>query len=80
LRVGFGSSPCDTAVSRALLYDKVARRIEISATVSEAVAKTFQNADDLPEEVVAVAQRDIAAARFVPQSDARIVETMRLPA
>ncbi len=38
-------------------YDKLERRIEISATVSEAVAEAFHNAEDLPEEVQGVAQR-----------------------
>lgn len=47
-------------------------RIEVSATVSEAVARTFQNAEDLPEE-------GHSGARFIPQSDApRIVHTFRL--
>ena len=45
---------------------EVERRIEISATVAEAVAKAFENAKDLPEEVSAVAQRDIAGAGFEP--------------
>ena len=61
-------------------YDKVDRRIEISATVSEAVAKAFENAKDLPEEVSSVATRDIAGARYVPPSDARVVERIRLAA
>ena len=39
---------------------EVERRIEISATVAEAVAKAFENAKDLPEEVSSVAHRDIA--------------------
>ena len=47
-------------------YDKVERRIEISATVSEAVAKAFENAKDLPEEVSSVTTRDIAGAGFEP--------------
>ncbi len=46
--------------------DKVERRIEISATVSEAVAKAFENAKDLPEEVSSVTTRDIAGAGFEP--------------
>jgi hypothetical protein len=52
----------------------------ISATVSEAVAQAFENTKDLPEEVSRVTLRDIAGARFVPQSDARVVESMRLAA
>ncbi len=47
-------------------YDKVERRIEIEATVSEAVAKAFENAKDLPEEVSSVTTRDIAGAGFEP--------------
>ncbi len=47
-------------------YDKVERRIEISATVAEAVAKAFENAKDLPEEVSSVTTRDIAGAGFEP--------------
>ena len=47
-------------------YDKVERRIVISATVSEAVAKAFENAKDLPEEVSSVTTRDIAGAGFEP--------------
>jgi hypothetical protein len=63
-----------------VIYDKLERRIEISATVSEAVAEAFHNAKDLPAEVHRVAQRDIAAARYVPPSDARVVERVRLAA
>jgi hypothetical protein len=47
-------------------YDKVERRIEVSATVSEAVAEAFENAKDLPEEVSSVTTRDIAGAGFEP--------------
>jgi len=61
-------------------YDTVERRIEISATVAEAVAKAFENAKDLPEEVSSVTTRDIAGARYVPPSDARVVERMRFAA
>jgi hypothetical protein len=49
-----------------IAYDKPARRIEISATVSEAVAEALHNAEDLPEEVSSVAQRDIAGVGFEP--------------
>jgi hypothetical protein len=55
-------------------YDKAERRIEISATAAEAVAKAFENA---PEEVSSVTTRDIAGARYVPPSDGRVVERMR---
>jgi hypothetical protein len=44
------------------------------------VASAFENAKDLPQEVSAVALRDIAGAGFVFQSDARVVETTRLTA
>ena len=47
-------------------YDKVERRIEVSATVSEAVAKAFENAKDLPAEASSVTTRDIAGAGFEP--------------
>ena len=47
-------------------YDKVERRIEISATITEAIADAFENAKDLPQEVSSVAQRDIAGAGFEP--------------
>jgi hypothetical protein len=49
-----------------ITYDKLNRRIEVSATVSEAVAEAFENAKDLPKEVSSVAQRDIAGAGFEP--------------
>ncbi len=63
-----------------VIYSKLERRIEISATVSEAVAEAFHNAKDLPKEVQGVAQRDIAGARYVPPSDARVVERIRISA
>jgi site-specific DNA recombinase len=47
-------------------YDKLNRRIEISATITEAIADALENARDLPEEVSSVAQRDIAGAGFEP--------------
>jgi hypothetical protein len=49
-----------------VVYDKIEGRIEISATVSEAIAEAFDNAKDLPEEVHRVAQKDIAGAGFEP--------------
>jgi hypothetical protein len=61
-------------------YDKLSRRIEISATITEAIADALENAEDLPEEVSSVAQRDIAGARYVPSSDARVVQEYRLAA
>ena len=47
-------------------YDRLERRIEISATVSEAVAKALEKTKDLPEEVSRVTLRDIAGAGFEP--------------
>jgi hypothetical protein len=47
-------------------YDKTARRIEISATITVAIAEALHNAEDLPEEVSSVAHRDIAGAGFEP--------------
>jgi len=38
-------------------YDKQRRRIEISATISDAVAQTLHNAEDLPQEVTDVTRR-----------------------
>ena len=49
-----------------IVYDKPSRRIEISATITEAIADTLENAKDLPQEVSSVAQRDIAGAGFEP--------------
>jgi hypothetical protein len=60
-------------------YDKTARRIEISATITEAIAEALHNAEDLPKEVSSVAHRDIAGARFVRGGDrGRITETTQL--
>ena len=47
-------------------YDKTMRRIEISATITETIAQALHNAEDLPEEVSAVAQRNITGAGFEP--------------
>jgi hypothetical protein len=63
-----------------IAYDKVGRRIEISATVSEAVADAFENAKALQKEGSAVVARDIAGARFVSRYHLRIVERLRLAA
>jgi hypothetical protein len=49
-----------------VVYDKLNRRIEISATITEAIAAALENAKDLPEEVSSVTQRDIAGAGFEP--------------
>lgn len=54
-------------------FDKAQRRIEVSATVSEAVAKTLDNTKGLPKEALvlvggglAVTASDIAGAGFEP--------------
>ena len=44
------------------------RRIEISATITEAIADALENAKDLPQEVSSVAQRVIAGAGFEPET------------
>jgi post-segregation antitoxin (ccd killing protein) len=49
-----------------ITYDKSNRRIEISATITEAIAHALQNERDLPAEVSSVARRDIAGAGFEP--------------
>jgi post-segregation antitoxin (ccd killing protein) len=49
-----------------ITYDKPNRRIEISATITEAIAKALENERDLLEEVSNVARRDIAGAGFEP--------------
>jgi hypothetical protein len=61
-------------------YDKPSLRVEVSATVSEAVADAFKNAKALQKEGLSVVATDIAGARFVSRYDARIVERMRLTA
>jgi post-segregation antitoxin (ccd killing protein) len=63
-----------------ITYDKLNRRIEISATITEAIAQALENAKDFPEEVSRVAQRDIAGARYVPRSDAWVVHEYRIAA
>jgi hypothetical protein len=49
-----------------IAYDKVGWRIEISATVSEAVADAFENVKALRKEGSEVVVRDIAGAGFEP--------------
>ncbi len=44
------------------------------------MVKALEKAEDLPEEVSSVVRRDIAGARFVPRSDARIVQRYLLAA
>ena len=45
-------------------YDKAERRVELTATVSEAVADAFENAKALETEGFSVVPRDIAGAGF----------------
>ena len=61
-----------------IAYDKAQRRVELTATVSEAVADAFENAKALQAEGSSVVVRDIAGARFVSRYDARIVERATL--
>ncbi len=63
-----------------IAYDKAERRVELTATVSEAVADAFESAKSLQIEGSSVVPTDIAGARFVPRYHARIVERVRLPA
>ena len=49
-----------------IVYDKTQNRVQISATITEAVAETLQNAKDLPKEAFTVPQKDIAGAGFEP--------------
>ena len=48
-----------------ITYDKPGRRIEISATISEAVAEALENTKSLPKEAL-VTRGDIAGAGFEP--------------
>jgi hypothetical protein len=52
--------------------------VELSATVSEAVAEAFENAKALLAEGSSLVVTNIAGARFVSRYDARIVERIRL--
>jgi hypothetical protein len=47
-------------------YDRIERRIEISATVSEAIADALENAKALRKEGLSVVVTDIAGAGFEP--------------
>jgi hypothetical protein len=49
-----------------IAYDRPGRRVEVSATVSEAVADAFQNAKALQKEGLSVVVTDIAGAGFEP--------------
>jgi hypothetical protein len=59
-------------------FDKAQRRIAISATVTEAVGGAFENTKALQAEGFQVTARDIAGARHVRGSDARIAQHYRL--
>ena len=61
-------------------YDKAARHIHISATVTEVVANAFENTKALQTEGFQVTVTDIAGARFVRRGDARVVEAYGLAA
>ena len=61
-----------------LLYDKTGRTIEISATVSDAVASASEKQKALLKEGLLVVPREVAGSRSVPRYDAtRIHETNR---
>ena len=62
-----------------IAYDKAEHRVELTATVSEAVADAFEN-KALQAEGSSVVVTDIAGTRFVSRYDARIVERVRLGA
>jgi hypothetical protein len=49
-----------------VVYDKTRNHIEISATVTEAIAAALKNEEDLPKEALPVAPADIAGAGFEP--------------
>jgi hypothetical protein len=49
-----------------ITFDKAARRIEISATIAEAVAQAFENTKALETEGLQVTTTDIAGAGFEP--------------
>ncbi len=55
-----------------IAYDKVEGRIEVSVTMSEAVANAFEGTKALQKEGSMVVPRDIAGARFVSRDHPRI--------
>ncbi len=63
-----------------IAYNKAEGRVELTATVSEAVADAFENVKALQAEGSSVVVSDIAGTRFVSRYDARIVEWVRLAA
>ncbi len=56
----------DEAFELEIAYDKAERRIEISATTSEAVANAFEKQKALPKEGSLVVVREVAGAGFEP--------------
>jgi hypothetical protein len=55
-----------TAFDLQISYDKAEHRVELTATVSEAVADAFENAKALQAEGSSVVVTDIAGAGFEP--------------
>jgi DNA repair exonuclease SbcCD ATPase subunit len=55
-----------TSFDLQIAYDKVKRRVELTATVAEAVADAFENAKALQAERSSVVPTDIAGAGFEP--------------
>jgi hypothetical protein len=49
-----------------IAYDKAEGRVELTATVSEAVADAFENAKALQKEGLSVVATDIAGVGFEP--------------
>ena len=83
-----GVARCFTRIQRQVFeafelqisYVKAGRKIEISATVSEAVAGAFEKQKALPKEGSLVVVRDIAGARSVSRYDrTRIRQTSAHP-
>jgi hypothetical protein len=62
-----------TGVELQILYDKAEWRIEITATVSEAIASAFENKKGLPKEGSLAVLRDIAGAGF--ECDLRVMRS-----
>ena len=63
-----------------IAYDKIERRIEIPATVSNAIADALESAKTLREEGLSVVVTDIAGARFVSRyHTTRIRRALAIP-
>ena len=56
---------CDAFELR-IVYDKLQNTIHISATITEQLAATLKNQEDLQKEAFTVAPTDIAGAGFEP--------------